>query len=242
MLRWLFPHTCELCGERSDTASSLCARCCEERVPRVPKPVCLYCGSPVYMTLDDPWSCPQCEKQRRPFDFARAGFYGKPEMRKLMHRYKYGRETHFARSFARLMAELWESHPVLSAFDDWTLIPVPVTPARLWHRRFNQSELLAKELIRIFPSFSLVRPLKKRVSSITSQTQLTAKQRATHANSLYSLLSAYERGGGQTLPSPNLVIIDDVYTTGSTMRACARQLLKIPDVEQIAAVAAMRAE
>ncbi len=242
MLRWLFPHTCELCGERSDTECSLCSRCCEERVPRVPKPACLYCGSPIYMTLDDPWACPQCAKQRRPFDFARSGFYGVPEMRKLMHRYKYGRETHFARSFARLMAELWETHPILSASDDWTLIPVPITPARYWHRRFNQSELLAQELIRLFPSFSLAQPLTRRVSEISSQTLLTAQQRSTHANSLYSLRSAFKSGRKGKLPSNNVVIIDDVYTTGSTLRACARQVLKIRDVEQLAVVTAMRAE
>ncbi len=242
MLRWLFPHVCELCGDDWETESSLCPECCELRVPRVPKPLCLHCGSPVYMRLDDPWVCPECEDKPRHFEFARAGFYGTDEMLELMHRYKYGRETHFARSFAQLMAEHWRLHPILSRRRNWTLVPVPVTRQKLFHRRFNQSLLLAEELRRHFPQFRIAQPLERRASTIHSQTQLTAHQRMANANKIYRLKRGYLKGGRKTLPSGHLVLIDDVYTTGSTLRSCARQLRKIKMVEQVVVITAMRAE
>ncbi len=241
MLRWLYPSVCELCGAYRDTQHSLCASCCDTRVPRIPKPICLYCGSPVYMRLDDPWECPQCEDKIRSFDFARAAFYGNEEMLELMHRYKYGRETHFARAFALLMKEQWEQHPILALRRDWTLIPVPVTRRKLFHRRFNQSLLLAEELRRLIPELHLAQPLQRLTSEVHSQTILSAQQRMLNANKIYKLREIYKGGGSRQLPSAHLVLIDDVYTTGSTLRACAQELKKIASVEQIVVLTAMRA-
>ncbi len=241
MLRWLYPSVCELCGEYRETQHSLCASCCDSRVPRVPKPLCLHCGSPVYMRLDDPWECPQCEDKARSYDFARAGFYGSEEMLELMHRYKYGRETHLARSFALLMREQWEQHPILAQRRDWTLIPVPVTRRKLFHRRFNQSLLLADELRRLMPHLRLAQPLQRLASPVRSQTTLSAQQRELNANKIFKLRETYRDAGSRQLPSPHLVLIDDVYTTGSTLRACAKELKKIVAVEQIAVLTAMRA-
>ena len=68
MLSWLFPSTCELCGETAD--DTLCPAC-RDALPRIPAPICLHCGAPTAGQQTDPDLCENCKGQKRPFTLAR---------------------------------------------------------------------------------------------------------------------------------------------------------------------------
>lgn len=236
MLSWIFPNTCQLCGALSET--TLCPECLAS-LTRVPKPVCMYCGAPVAGNQQDPYHCAACQGKPRPFTFARSALHEDDTTLELVHDLKYHGKTHLARALAPLLAELWEYNHVLSDTADWTLVPVPVTPRKLFSRGYNQAEELAQELVKLRP-MPILQPLRRVYTGVRSQTNLSATERMKNAYRAYSLLPAYANGT-RRLP-PNLLILDDVYTTGATTRACAHALRQVPGVKNIGIVTLLRVQ
>ncbi len=234
MLSWLYPGICELCGERSEL--SLCPECME-KLPRLPRPLCLYCGAPVNTAPEDPMRCPECEGKPRSFSFARSALSRTPETMQLIHELKYHRANHLAPALAPLLAEMWEQHPPLRAQADWVLVPVPSAPQHLFSRGYNQAEELARALGRL-KGLRVLHALRRRGGSRASQTKLTAAQRQANAFESYSALPTYAKGS-RALP-PHLLLIDDVFTTGATARACARALKALPGVETVGVLTVLR--
>ena len=236
MLDWIFPNTCQLCGEVA--AATLCPACLRS-LQRVPKPVCMYCGAPVAGEQTDPYHCDACRDKPRPFTFARSALYEDETTLSLVHDLKYHRHTHLARALAPVLAELWEGSHLLSATADWALVPVPVTKGKLFSRGYNQAEELAEELANLRP-MPIIQPLKRVDTGIRSQTNLSATERMKNAYRAYTLLPPYANGA-RTLP-PNLLILDDVYTTGATTRACAHALRQAKGVRNIGIITLLRVQ
>ena len=235
MLDWIFPRVCELCHAPSE--HELCAACIE-RLPRVPLPICLYCGAPVAGEQQDPYRCRECSGRPRSFDLARSALAGSEESLNLIYRLKYHRANYLAGALAGLLHTLWESTPALKAHADWALVPVPIGPEHLYARGFNQTAELARALGRLRGA-RVISPLVRRPTDAESQTRLSAAARWRNALRAYAPHAAWSRGQ-QRLPA-HLVLVDDVYTTGSTARACAQALKTIPGVEKVAVLTVMRA-
>ncbi len=231
MLSWLYPGVCELCGQRSET--SLCPDC-RTALPRLPRPICLYCGAPLKAAPTDPQHCPECTDKPRSFHFARAALQETRETMQLIHQLKYHHANHLAPALAPLLAELWEQHPLLRAHADWALIPVPTERQRLFVRGYNQAEELAQALGKLI-GLRVITALRRRgASRPDSQTRLSAQERLANAFTSFSALPAYARGK-RTLP-PHLLVVDDVLTTGATARACAKALRALPGVREVGVI------
>ncbi len=234
MLSWLYPGVCELCGERA--ATSLCPDCLA-RLPRVPRPICLYCGAALSFPTETPQTCPDCEDKPRSFHFARSALQLTEETMELVHKLKYQHASHLAPALAPLLAELWESTPALRAHEDWALVPIPTTTARLFSRGYNQAEELACALGKRL-GLRVLSALRRTGGTLSSQTRLSARQRQIRAFESFSALPVYARGR-RALP-PHLLVVDDVQTTGSTVRACARALRELPGVEEVGVITLLR--
>ncbi len=234
MLSWLYPGICELCGERSE--SSLCPACLAG-LPRLPRPICLYCGAPLAAAATDPLHCPECSDKPRSFHFARSALRQTEQTMQLIHKLKYGHANHLATALAPLLVELREENPPLREHDDWVLVPVPAAAPQIFARGYNQAEELARALgklmhLRVLPA------LQRRATRRSSQTRLSAAERQANSFASYSLLPAYAKGR-RTLP-PYLLVVDDVYTTGATARACARALRSRPEVKAVGVITLLR--
>lgn len=236
MLSWLFPSTCELCGETT-TAETICPACLAG-LPRIPAPICLHCGAPTAGQQTDPDRCEECSGQARPFSMARQALRQTPEAMQLIYAFKYHHALHLARPLARLLHELWEHTPHLCAHNDWVLVPVPVTVKKLYTRGFNQAEELARHLSG-FRHLRVLNLLERRDTGVLSQTRLTARARRLNAMRAYHRKRVHWLARRRKYP-PRLVLVDDVFTTGSTARACATQLRKLPGVEEVVALSLVR--
>lgn len=232
MLDWLYPNTCEFCGELSD--STICPDCLGA-MERVPRPICLYCGAPTYGLAESGDRCRACRSFPRDYDFARAALIRTPENRELVHKLKYNRANHLCVALAPLLADLWERNPVLRAYSDWVLVPVPVERKRLLRRGYNQAEELARALGKL-RGLRMLQLLQRVGTEYTSQTRLSARERQLNARQAYRLIP------GKTAAPAHLLLVDDVYTTGATARACAAALRRLSGVQKIGILTLLRAE
>lgn len=236
MLNWLYPITCRLCGEASE--HTLCEACLAQ-LPRVPRPICLYCGAPVSGEQADAYHCAACKSKPRPFDLARSALLTDDATMPLIHELKYKGASHLGAALAPALAELWLNTPELAEYQDAALVPVPISKLHLRRRGYNQAEELARPLATAL-GLPMVQPLQRTDMQSDSQTRLSAAERLKNARLIYHAKPEYAQGK-KTLPA-HLVLIDDVYTTGATVRACAAVLKHLPGVKKVAVLTLLRVE
>lgn len=235
MLDWIYPRLCELC--HCPAEYELC-EACAARLPQVPLPICLYCGAPVPGGMADPHSCPECSGRMRSFDFARSALMRSDDTLNLVYRLKYHRANYLAAALGRILSRLWDDTPQLSTAEKWSLVPVPSGRDHLFRRGFNQAAELAHALGKL-RGLPVLEPLERRPTLVDSQTRLSAAERRRNALQAYAARLSW-CAGKHSAPE-NVVLVDDVYTTGSTARACARALKQIPGVRRVGVLTLLRA-
>jgi len=183
---------------------------------------CVECGS------EGEWWCSDCRRSKIKIRKNKAdGFLngssaffddgeGSPGY-KLIKQFKYS----FATDISTVWEDIMEIEPLLADWPkDISLIPVPLHQYRLRERGFNQAELLAdilyKKMMATGRTVVLNRKGLIRVRSTTQQVQLGRSER------LENMVKAFAWGGG--VAPTNVILVDDVYTTGATMQECAKVL------------------
>lgn len=213
----LFPPLCISCTTllTSEKKVPLCPEC-DKKIIRITPPICRFCGEPLSETTLDPTSCQDCLNSPPPFAWARALGRYEGLLQELIHRFKYGRDVTVGNRLGRLMAE--HPYPAVDLSVPRLILPVPLHPRRLRERGFNQAVLLAKHL-----AARLRIPLDvmslRRSRDTESQTNLDRVSRAENVRGGFHL----EKDGA--VEGKNVLLIDDVYTTGNTVKECAGVLM-----------------
>jgi len=200
----LFPPRCAVCGHLE---SFLCPDC-RSALPRAGPPRCVICWQPT-----SGGACHRCEESRPSFDGLRSAFVFEGGARDIVHKLKYQNQSVLAAPMADLLFDLLADSPLPAD----VLVPVPLFLRRKRVRGYNQSALLAQ---------ALARPLGLPVNEKTlGRTRNTASQART-ANSderRANVRDAFVCKDG-SLTGKQVLLIDDVSTTGATLDACARAL------------------
>ena len=217
LLDWLYPSTCALCRTSLRNGSNLCQPC-SQSLPKVRPHACLTCGQDFDGSLEAPSSCPNCINERPAFNFATAALRKSESALTLIHQFKLLRRPELGTDLASLCAERFRNEHRFRELVSPLLIPIPLHGSRLRSRGFNQalelSRPLAKELT--IPHLEAL----KRVRPTERQATLTRKQRLKNLNRAFQV-----RSSAKELEEKDLILIDDVFTTGSTVHECARALL-----------------
>ncbi len=227
----IFPPLCLSCKRllRTHDEKIFCATC-RDSLSFLSQSHCPVCG---VVFPDSPAGhhlCGDCATHPPHYDLARAAVLYDGMMSDMIHRFKYGRDLICGRALGRLLADFEFDDVDWGAFD--LILPVPLHIRRLRQRGFNQSLLIARQLGKkhgLNVNFSLL----KRHRFTLTQTGLHKKERENNMQNAFDVLSPHKIEGR------NIMIIDDVYTTGATVNACAKALKKA-GARQVAAITLAR--
>jgi ComF family protein len=165
--------------------------------------------------------CKRCNQKKLSGLYFSLSYKEKPLTRKLIHFFKY--PPFYAKDLARTLASLLIDHLLLLEenpklfFKDSVLIPVPLDKKKHKRRGYNQAEELAKE-ISIFLETPLLADNLFKTKTTLSQMELPEKERRENLKNAFSCREP------EKIKNKKVFLVDDVYTTGSTMEECARVL------------------
>ena len=237
----LFPSDCRICGEPQLNLSRLpvCPDCLAGIHP-VGGKVCDICGERLLSSYADRDAdgrrrCPVCRRIGTDIDrpFSRAVAYGSYQggLRELIHLLKYNGVRPAANVLGRMLAEVFATlEPDLEQarleqglFDraNVLVIPVPLYKTKRRERGFNQAELVARAALKIVPArerLQFAPELLQRTRDTQSQIGLTSNQRRENLRGAFAAPRAAEVTGRA------VILVDDVYTTGTTATECSRVL------------------
>jgi ComF family protein len=211
-LRILYPNQCIACGGLVESAHGLCGACWTE-TPFISGLVCDGCSLPLIGEEDGLRSvCDECMTDPPPWDHATAIMSYRDTARRMVLQLKHGDRLDLVRPAAK-----WMAARASSRIDVETcLVPVPLHWTRLLQRRFNQSAALAKEICRltgaVYCPDSVVRIRRTR-----PQEKMTREERRQN---LEGAIRPHPRQGSR-IAGRAVVLVDDVMTSGATLRASA---------------------
>ncbi len=220
VLDLIYPPCCALCEQSLSDGKALCDSC-DADLPRLAAPFCKSCGEPFEGEIDGEFACPNCDKRKFAFEFARPAMVQDERTLKMIHRLKYRREIHLAKDLGKLAAEAFLDPRFAQALaEKWPLVPVPLHWRRHQWRHFNQAEEIARGIAK-YIDLKVVRALKRHRAT-EHQTRLSRAQRLENLNGAFVITRAGQR---QIAEQPKgVILIDDVLTTGSTVHECAKVL------------------
>lgn len=214
----IFPPRCITCEELLGQHGPLpfCTTCMAG-VHFIESPLCPRCGTPFPVAEGEDHLCGDCLSTERPYAVARSvGRYEKTLLTAI-HRFKYRGKTGIGDLLSGIMADFAEKTWDMKVFS--RILPVPLHRRRLRERGFNQAMILARGLSRRF-NIPLDFTSLRRNLFTPPQVGLDRKQRLTNVQGAFTVTHP-ERIDGR-----RLLLVDDVFTTGSTLNECARVLIQ----------------
>ncbi len=211
--RLCFPPSCLACGLFLDNAELLFCPDCLQKIRFIAPPFCLICGRP--FAAGDNHLCGLCLKKPWHFRMARAIFLYDETVAKPLLSFKFRGRKAGLPTFQRLKEQSFCCRDLVRPD---LIIPVPLHPKRLRSRGFNQALLLAR---RFFPEEGekIVTGILQRRRDTPAQTGLDGAARRKNMRDAF-VVDQRERVSGRAI-----ILVDDVFTTGSTVNECARVLM-----------------
>jgi len=223
MVNLLFPADCKVCAEPLEPLNRtfICQSCWNE-VKWLKPPYCPKCSKPLSSSVISQefpsFVCLDCQRNHFYFKKVFVPVLYEGVMKEAIHFFKYQGKMGVLRGMKRVM-EIYFAHNHLpfSLFD--LVVPIPLHRTRLRERGFNQAELLARIVAEHF-SIALVKNSLKRVKLTRSQTDLSETERRKNVK------GAFQARDKMIFRDKEILLVDDVYTTGATVGEAARVLKK----------------
>ncbi len=215
IINFIFPQQCCICKDFLGIDGAICLSCVS-KFDLITEPKCSCCGFPFEFKIKDSNKallCPKCLKKSFKFDKACAAVRYDDFSKKLILPLKHGDKTQYAKSIANLMARCGTE---LAKQSDY-IIPVPIHLTRMLKRKYNQASLICTHLSKIYSKPVLYTTLL-RSKSTQSQGHLSSQERKKNVSGVFVIKNNSEIKG------KNILLIDDVFTTGATVNECAKVL------------------
>lgn len=235
LLDLFFPPLCHVCRvyipdlpPDDESPLHICPECLD-KITFITSPLCNVCGKPFFSEAPDNHTCGACLTDAPHHTSRSAAVLGGP-IQQLIHSFKYGGRVHLAHPLGILASSTLRGFCAVAAPD--LILPVPLHRKRLRQRGYNQSQLIGAVLAKQWKVPLEVGNLR-RLRWTEPQTALDARDRATNVKGAFGVKDP------KRLEGKRVLLVDDVVTTGSTVRACVDALREV-DVAAVCAVTVAR--
>ena len=208
----LYPARCPVCDELLGTGGQRMCPACRRRVHYLSGPLCFQCGKK--LSDCEAEFCGDCKRGRHLYTAGRA-LYEYEDIAPALYRFKYGGRREYASIFARELAQQLGVYIRSLAPDG--LVPIPMYPAKQRQRGYNQAELLARALGQEL-NIPVYTGLVVRNRNTKPLKELNSEERLNNLKKAFNL-------GQNGVKLKTIILIDDIYTTGSTVDQVSAVLL-----------------
>lgn len=212
LLDGIYPRCCPICHQIVRPKGALVCPKCVEKLSPIQQPRCQKCGKS--LSDDGREYCGDCERSPHQYDQGIGIYPYNDKMRKSIENYKFYGRREYGDFYIQAMIHYGKAH-ILRWRPD-CILPIPMLPKKQRLRGFNQAEYLAKGLGEYFKIPVKTRDIC-RVQGGRAQKELTASERRRNLRQAFQVGPEYQ-------PHQRVLLVDDVYTTGSTIDAVARVL------------------
>ena len=211
-----FPPHCAACRVTTEPGVHLCTACAES-AQRIEAPFCHCCSQPFEGAITQQFTCSNCAGREVHFECAVAAYLSCGVVRDFIHSFKYNGQFHLRRPIADWLAQtLCDPRIAARPFD--AFVPVPLHHIRFREREFNQAAEIAA-LVSKRCRIPVLHALK-RTRYTSTQTKLDRAER------MENLRGAFRVRHTARVKERHIVLVDDVFTTGSTVEECSRVMLR----------------
>ena len=212
LLGILYPRICLICGELL-SEGKVC-KSCRTNLPYCLPPRCCRCGKHIEKETQE--YCEDCKKKHHSFTKGIAPFMHTGRLRQSVYQIKYKNKREYLDFFVE---EIMKRHKrEIELWDCDMLIPVPLHKKKKQLRGFNQAEVFAKRLSKAL-HIPMNHKTLKRIRNTKPQKEFNDIQRRKNLQNAFKVTD-------NVVKSKKIILVDDIYTTGSTIDACAEALLQ----------------
>ena len=215
----IYPRVCLACKAHIKGAPSIDELVCMQCWAKIKKnepPFCHCCGKHLDKKTPAKNICPRCLKRNLYFDRAFSPCVYEGTIKELIHEFKYRDKEYLGKVLGRIMCEFITSHDLPIEYVD-AVVPVPLHKAKLREREFNQAEILGKEVSSRFGKAMITGALARHKAT-KAQADLQEQQRFINMKDSFRVIDQ------KAIKEKNLLLIDDVLTTGATASQAALAL------------------
>ena len=217
----LYPPHCPICDGVRLSDEPVCCPSCAAKVSFISEPYCLCCGRP--LSRDEREFCYDCSKRSRSYSGGISLAVYEGLWKDSILRFKFHKREEYASWYAEQMIHRFEDR--LRNLRADTILPVPMHPRKVRKRGYNQAASFAKELAECL-SVPVLEGVLIRARKTEPQKGLNDVARLQNLLSAFAIKEEKLAEWKKDHPFERVILVDDIYTTGSTMEACARLLKK----------------
>lgn len=208
----VFPKSCAICDSVIEKEKLVCDECIK-KIKFVKEPKCKKCGKQLINERDE--YCGDCNKNHHLFVEGVSAFEYTEEIRRAIYKFKYHNRRDYGSFFAWAIYE--NNKRKIEGWNPDVIVPVPIYQKRRLQRGYNQAEILAEELSEYVKIPADMRCIIRQTDT-KPQKDLTAAERKRNLENAFKIVD-------NVVKYKKVMLVDDIYTTGSTVDACAKVLL-----------------
>ncbi len=214
IMDFVYPRRCPYCDEVVPMGELICDGC-KDKFVEIKEPLCKKCGKMIEDEEEE--YCTDCNKKSHTYTHGRGLFLYNNDMRNSIARFKYKARCEYADYYVESIYNILGEY--IKSLDIDVVMPVPIHKNKLRIRGFNQAGLVAKRLAKKM-NLEYMDDLIIRIEDTKPQKELSNVDRKNN------LINAISINDSVDVPDyiNNILLIDDIYTTGATINACAKKL------------------